>query len=95
MTKSDIFVYFIALLWGITLSVFYFGGLYQTLKMASGSKKIKSILLFSFLIRTILVLAGFWVILKFNFYSFIFTFMAFVITRFVITGKLGPEVKRK
>ena len=92
MTKTDIVMYCVALFWGILLSVFYFGGLYKTLKMAAGSKKIKSILLLSFLIRTVLVLAGFWLILKYGLYPFILSFVAFVITRFVITRKLGPGV---
>ena len=95
MTNSDILIYCVSPLWGIILSVFYFGGLYQTLKMAAGSKKLKSILLVSFLIRTILVLAGFWFILSYNFNSFIISFIAFVITRFIITRKLGPGVERK
>ena len=95
MTKIDIVMYCIAAVWGIILSVFYFGGLYQTLKIAAGSQKIKSILLISFLIRTVLVLAGFWFILKFNMNSFIISFIAFIITRFIITKKLGPGVERK
>ena len=95
MAKADIVIYFVAPVWGIILSIFYFGGLYQTLKMAAGSKKTKYILLTSFIIRTILVLAGFWLILKYGLNSFIISFMAFVVTRFVITRRLGPGVARK
>ena len=93
MTKIDIVMYCVALISGVILSIFYFGGLYQTLKMAAGRKKIKSILLISFLIRTIVILAGFWLILKYDFYSFIISFIAFIITRFIITRRLGPEVE--
>lgn len=93
MTKIDIAIYCAALLWGLILSVFYFGGLYQTLKFAAGRKKIKSILLMSFIIRTVILLAGFWFILKYDFYSFIISFIAFVITRFIITRKLGLGVE--
>ncbi len=95
MTKTDIVIYCIAPLWGIILSVFYFGGLYYTLKLAAGSNKLKSILFISFIIRTIVVLAGFWITVKYGFYPFIISFIAFVITRFVITKKLGPGSERK
>ena len=67
MTKTDILMYCVALLWGIILSVFYFGGLYYTLKLTAGSNKLKSILFISFIIRTIVVLAGFWITVKYGF----------------------------
>ena len=95
MTKTDIVIYCISPFLGIILSVFYFGGLYYTLKLAAGSKKFKSILFISFMVRTILVLAGFWIIVKYGLYPFIISFIAFVITRFVITKKCGPGIERK
>ena len=94
MVMTDIIIYCVAALWGLILGLFYFGGLYHTIKLAAGKRTIKSIFFLSFLIRTILVLAGFWLILRYGLRPFVISFILFVVTRFIMTKKLGPKSER-
>jgi len=78
-------------IWGVLLGFFYFGGLWMTLKHIPRSKKPKSWLFLSFIVRISLILVGFWAIVRSNPVAFMLTFLAFFITRFILTRSLGRE----
>ena len=80
-----------SVIWGVILGLFYFGGLWMTLKVISRSKKPKSCLALSFVVRIFLILVGFWFIVRLDPVAFIFTFPAFLITRVILTRSLGGE----
>ncbi len=79
-----------ALPWGLFLGVFYFGGLWLTLrrlpKMTSG----QGVWLFSsFLIRMVLLLAGMWIVVHVSPMAFFITLLSFFMVRSVLTRNLG------
>ena len=76
-------------IWGVLLGLFYFGGLWMTLKYMTRANKSKSWLGISFIIRVSLIMVGFWVSIWVDPMSFILTFSAFLITRFTLTRTLG------
>ena len=82
-------------IWGVLLGLFYFGGLWMTLKYIARTNKSKSWLGVSFIIRIALIMAGFWVSIKVGAVSFILTFSAFLITRVILTRTLGRERRGK
>ena len=82
-------------IWGVILGLFYFGGLWMTLKYISRSKRPKSLLFLSFVFRILLILVGFWVVLRSDPMAFILTFPAFLITRVILTRSLGRENRGK
>jgi F1F0 ATPase subunit 2 len=80
-----------SVIWGVLLGLFYFGGLWMTLKYISRSKNPKSFMFLSFVVRVALVLVGFWVIVRLDRVAFILAFPAFLITRVILTRSLGRE----
>jgi F1F0 ATPase subunit 2 len=78
-------------IWGVLLGLFYFGGLWMTLKVIPRSKKPKSWLVLSFIVRVFLILVGFWAIVRSSPAAFMLTFLAFLITRVIFTRSLGRE----
>jgi len=73
-----------AVVWGLVLGVFYFGGLWMTVRKMAVSKNPKTLMLSSYLIRLGVVLPGLWLILKQDAAAFCIAFGVFVATRFVI-----------
>ncbi len=78
-----------SLIWGVLLGLFYFGGLWMTLKYISRLKNPKSFMVLSFVFRMVLVLVGFWFIVWLNPVAFMLAFPAFLITRVILTRSLG------
>lgn len=62
MTDSVLLLVFLAV--GAVLGVFYFGGLWLTVRRVTDSDRPKLLLLGSFLVRTLIVLAGFYSVLQ-------------------------------
>jgi F1F0 ATPase subunit 2 len=77
-----------AVFWGFALGVFYFGGLWMTVQKMAVSKKPKTLMISSWLIRLSVVLPGFWLILKQSAGAFCIAFGVFAMTRFVIQKTL-------
>ena len=80
-----------SVIWGVILGLFYFGGLWMTLKYITRLKKPKSFLFLSFVFRILLILVGFWAVLRLDPLAFMLTFPAFLITRVILTRSLGRE----
>lgn len=85
----------LSFIWGVLLGFFYFGGLWITLKHITQAYKPTYWLVISFVIRVSFVMIGFWAIMKRDLISFIFTFLAFLITRAILTRTLGREKRGK
>ena len=82
-------------IWGVLLGLFYFGGLWMTLKYITRTNKSKSWLGISFIIRISFIMVGFWVSIKVDAVSFVLTLSAFLITRVILTRTLGRERRGK
>ncbi len=78
-------------IWGMVLGLFYFGGLYMTLKHITRTARPKLLLGISFGIRLFWVLAGFWAVISRHGPWFLLTFAAFLLTRTLLTRTLGKE----
>ena len=84
---------FLAFLWGTFLGLFYFGGLWLTLKTMLGKRRPGRRLVISAVARLALVLSGFWIILRRDPAIFFFTLAGFFLARIVLTRMLGHESK--
>ncbi len=79
-----------ALLAGILFGIFFFGGLWWTVQKITGSEKAYLISVTSFVVRTAVVLAGFYFLLMSG-SAYLFAALAgFLIARTIITYKLKP-----
>ena len=82
--KIEIFYCGLALVWGLALGLFYFGGLWWTLRIFT--KKARPRLWFglSFLIRTFVVMLFFWITVEKDIIAFFITFVGFFLMRFFL-----------
>ena len=85
----------ISFIWGVLLGLLYFGGLWMTLKHICRANRPKSWLGISFVTRISFIMIGFWVIMRKDTVSFLITFLAFLITRVILTRTLGRERRGK
>ncbi len=83
----------LAFLWGTLLGLFYFGGLWLTLKTMPGKRRPGRWLAISAVVRLATVLSGFWIILRMNPVTFFLTLAGFFLVRIVLTRRLGPRRK--
>lgn len=75
---------------GIALAVIYFGGLWYTIQyFVKSSKNSHFLLIISFLIRSVVVLLGFYFIVKLGLIPILFTFLTFLIIRQLFIHRLG------
>jgi len=95
MMKIEIFYCGLALLWGLALGLFYFGGLLWTLRIFTQKARPKLLFGLSFLIRTFLIMLFFWITVEKDIRAFFITFAGFLLMRFFLVRKLGAENKKK
>ena len=93
--KIEIFYCGLALVWGLALGLFYFGGLWWTLRIFTQKAGPKLWFGLSFLIRTFVVMLFFWIIVEKDIRAFFITFVGFLLMRFFLIRKLGAEKKEK
>lgn len=80
----------LAVFWGLLLAVFYFGGLWLTVRHLPRMASRHGIWLFlSFFLRVLPVLAGMGIVLKLNPVAFFIAFGSFFMARPVLTRTLG------
>lgn len=91
MTFPDLMLLGLALGWGALLGVFYFGGLWWTLTVFRQRSRPGAFLVLSFAVRTLLVLAGFWLMLQKGVPPFLVTIGGFFLARFAVTRKVGAR----
>lgn len=93
MMGDNFILLFLAFLWGTVLGLFYFGGLWLTLKTVLGKRRPGRWLAISVVARLAVVLSGFWIILRQGPTAFFLTLAGFFLVRIVLTRRLGPERK--
>ena len=85
--------YVIAFLSGCLLGIFFFGGLWWTVQKITGSGRPYLIAVVSFIVRTAVVLAGMFIIIKLGWVQLFLTLAGFIITRTLLTGWLNRSAK--
>ena len=93
--KIEIFYCGLALLWGLALGLFYFGGLWWTLRVFTQKARPKLWFGLSFLIRAFVVMLFFRIIMEKDISAFFVTFGGFFLMRFFLVHKLGMAKKGK
>jgi len=88
MTEIDLYLRVAAVFWGAGLGLVYFGGLWWTLQALPRKRNPKSWLGLSFVIRTLAVLLGFWVILQRDLPAFFLILPGFFLTRILLTRSI-------
>ncbi|MBA6327674.1 ATP synthase subunit I [Colwellia sp. MB02u-6] len=75
----------LALLVGVMLGVFYFAGLWWTVRKLGSSQYVVLLFVFSLLFRTSAVIAGFYLILGDNWLHLVAGLVGFMVVRFLAT----------
>ena len=78
---------------GAGLGAFFFGGLWWTVKKGVSSQQPALLFLGSLLLRTAIVLTGFYFIARDDWRGLVAGLAGFVMTRFVITRVIGSSVQ--
>lgn len=86
---SSLLLYLLALAVGILLGLVYFIGLWYTVRRLGTRRHPHGLFVSSFLVRTAIVLAGFYWLLTFHPVYLGLGFLAFIVTRHVVLGQLG------
>jgi F1F0 ATPase subunit 2 len=96
LTTQNISMLFLAAVVGTALSVFYFGGLWLTLQKINQAKAPALLLAGSFLVRTTVLLMGFYLVFGSGLDKLIVCFICFLATRhFILTWAQMPVRKEK
>ena len=88
----DATLWVLALVWGGILGLFYFGGLWLTLKAILGKRLSQQWLAVSWLVRMTVILAGFWGVVRTDPGAFFLTLGGFFLVRTVLTRKIGHAI---
>lgn len=82
---SLVFTLLLALLWGALLGVFFFAGLWWTVRKMESGKQVALLFLGSMLLRTTVVIIGFYFILGDNWQRLLAGLLGFIIARIIVT----------
>ena len=85
---SDILALALASLAGALLGAFFFGGLWWTVQKGVASERPALLFLGSLLLRTGLILAGFYLVSQGDWSRFIACFVGFLIARIIVVRRL-------
>lgn len=81
---------FLAALFGLLLGLFFFGGLWWTIKRLPVFKQPHLVTLASFVIRVVVLLIGFYLVLLWGQIYLVAALFGLLVSRFVLTHKLKP-----
>jgi F1F0 ATPase subunit 2 len=93
MNESLSLVMALALVAGVLLGAIFFGGLWWTVRKGVAFKHPAAWFLGSLLLRTGIVLAGFYVVADAHWDRLLACLLGFIIARFVVTRFTGPPVE--
>ncbi|WP_372634409.1 ATP synthase subunit I [Fodinibius sp.] len=91
MTYLQILFYVTAAGGGVVLGLIYFGGLWITINKVSDVRRPYLLLTASFLLRTALVLAGFYLLLLYNWIYLVLAMITFIVTRHLVIRRKGKS----
>jgi F1F0 ATPase subunit 2 len=83
----------LALVAGLLLGAIFFGGLWWTVRKGVSSKRPALLFLGSLLLRTGIVIAGFYVVSDGHWQRLLGCLLGFAIARFVVTRLAGPPLE--
>jgi len=84
----------LALLVGAMLGVFYFAGLWWTVRQLGSSQYVALLFVFSLLFRTSMVIVGFYLILGDNWLRLVAGLVGFMVVRFLATRYSEKNLKK-
>lgn len=82
------------ILWGIVLGLVYFGGLWITLRRLPRVKRQALWMLSSFILRNILVAAGFYAIIKLGWQPVLLCLAGVLGVRFAMTRRINKSLEK-
>lgn len=80
---------------GLLLGAIFFGGLWWTVRKGMSSKRPGLLFLGSMLLRTGIVIAGFYVVADGDWQRLLACLFGFVIARFIVTRLSGPPLEHR
>jgi F1F0 ATPase subunit 2 len=85
----------LALAWmaGLLLGAIFFGGLWWTVRLGVASRRPAMLFLGSLLLRTVVVVAGFYLVGDGHWQRLLACLFGFVIARFIVTWVAGPPIE--
>ena len=85
----------LALTWmaGLLLGAIFFGGLWWTVRLGVASRRPALLFLGSLLLRTVVVVAGFYFVGDGHWQRLLACLFGFVIARFIVTWVAGPPIE--
>ncbi|MEJ2652622.1 MAG: ATP synthase subunit I [Gammaproteobacteria bacterium] len=83
----------LALAAGLVLGAIFFGGLWWTVRKGVSSKRPALLFLGSMLLRTGVVVAGFYVVSDGHWQRLLACLLGFIIARFIVTRLAGPPLE--
>jgi F1F0 ATPase subunit 2 len=93
MTMNDFLTLALALVVGVLLGAIFFGGLWWTVRKGVSSQQPAPWFLCSLLLRTGIILAGFYFVSGGHWDRLLACLLGFVIARFIVTRLTGPPVE--
>jgi len=87
--------FFLGALSGLILGLFYFGGLWLTVRRVHRVKRPQRFLLLSSLLRLSGVLVCFWLIMRWDLVFFLITLLFFFLLRIVLIGLARKPARRE
>ena len=82
----------LALAAGVLLGLFYYGGLWWTVRQFERSQHLALLFAGSFLVRTAVVVGGFLLVSGGDWLLIVLSLVAFISVRMVLTRRWGPEM---
>ena len=80
------------ILWGAFLGMIYFTGLWLTIQRLATSQHPALLMVASLFVRTSIVLAGFYPIIKLDWVNSLYCLSGFLLARFIITRRLKLQI---
>lgn len=88
---NEIFVLALAMISGSVLGVFYFGGLWMTLRHLSRSRQPALLTLISFLVRSVVCLFCFYLVASNSLGGLVSSLAGFTLIKLALTHRLGQH----
>jgi F1F0 ATPase subunit 2 len=83
----------LTLMTGLLLGAIFFGGLWWTVRLGVASRRPAMLFLGSLLLRTVVVVAGFYLVGDGHWQQLLACLFGFVIARFIVTWVAGPPIE--
>jgi len=93
-TLALVYVLVLPLLAGVLLGMFFFGGLWWTIRRGVSSKQPAALFFFSLLLRTGIALAGFYFVARGDWRRVLACLVGFMLARILVTWLTRPPITK-